>query len=102
LDIDGRRERARLNDQLVHVGAAPRRPLRGVAVEALKGGRGQVTFYSTCFTATAEQVIGWYHPLVSLPAEIRAHCLGPTLASTHLPQCKLLAYGSPVRVNADQ
>jgi len=60
LDIYGRREQARLNDQLAHMYAAPRRPLRVVAVEALKGGRGQEAFYSTCFTATAEQVVGWY------------------------------------------
>jgi hypothetical protein len=60
LDIYGRREQARLNDQLAHVHAAPRRPLRVVAVEALKGGRGQEAFYSTCSTATPEQVIGWY------------------------------------------
>ena len=60
LDIYGRREQARLNDQLAHVSAAPRCPLRGVAVGALKGGRGQEAFYSTCSTATAEQVVGWY------------------------------------------
>jgi hypothetical protein len=30
LDIYGRREQARLNDQLAHVHAAPRRPLRVV------------------------------------------------------------------------
>ncbi len=60
LDIYGRREQARLNDQLAHVYAAPRRPLRVVAVEALKGGRGQEAFYSTCSAATPEQVVGWY------------------------------------------
>ena len=60
LDIYGRRERARPNDRLAHVYAAPPRPLRVVAVEALKGGRGQEAFYSTCSTATAEQVIDWY------------------------------------------
>jgi hypothetical protein len=60
LEIYGRRERARLADQVARVHAAPERPLRVVAVEALKGGRGQEAFYSTCHEATAEQVIGWY------------------------------------------
>lgn len=60
LDIYGRREQARVADQVAHVHAAPARPLRAVAVEALKGGRGQEAFYSTCHAATAEQVIGWY------------------------------------------
>jgi len=31
-----------------------------VAMEAIQGGRGQEAFYSTCSTATAEQVVGWY------------------------------------------
>ena len=60
LEIYGRREQARLVDQVAQVHAAPTRPLRVVAVEALKGGRGQEVFYSTCSDATAEQVIGWY------------------------------------------
>ena len=60
LDIYGRSEQARLADQVARVHAAPERPLRVVAVEALKGGRGQEAFYSTCSDATAEQVIGWY------------------------------------------
>lgn len=60
LDIYGRREQARVADQIGHVYAAPTRPLRVVAVEALHGGRGQEAFYSTCADATAEQVIGWY------------------------------------------
>ncbi len=60
LEIYGRRENARLADQVARVHAAPDRPLRVVAAEALKGGRGQEAFYSTCSDATAEQVIGWY------------------------------------------
>jgi len=60
LDIYGRREVARIADQLGHVHAAPTRPLRVVAVEAIKGGRGQEAFYSTCSHATAEQVLTWY------------------------------------------
>lgn len=60
LDIYGRTEEARLADAEARVHAAPDRPLRVVAVEALRGGRGQEVFYSTCHEATAEQVIGWY------------------------------------------
>lgn len=60
LKIYGRREQARLADQVAHVYAAPNRPLRVVATEAIQGGRGQEAFYSTCSDATAEQVIGWY------------------------------------------
>jgi DDE superfamily endonuclease len=60
LEIYGRSEDARLADQVARVHAAPERPLRVVAVEALRGGRGQEVFYSTCSDATAEQVIAWY------------------------------------------
>jgi hypothetical protein len=60
LEIYGRSQHARLADRVAYVYAAPERPLRVVAVEALKGGRGQEVFYSTCWSATAEQVIGWY------------------------------------------
>ena len=44
----------------VGVHAAPERPLRVVAAEAVQGGRGQEAFYSTACDATAEQVIAWY------------------------------------------
>jgi hypothetical protein len=60
LDIYGRSADARLADQVARVHAAPERPLRVVAVAALRGGRGQEAFYSTRPDATAEQVIGWY------------------------------------------
>lgn len=60
LDIYGRSEVARLANVCARVFAVPDRPLRVVAVEAIKGGRGQEAFYSTCHEATAEQVIGWY------------------------------------------
>jgi hypothetical protein len=60
LDIYGRTEKARLADTVARVYAAPERPLRVVAVEALRGGRGQEVFYSTCHDATAEEVIAWY------------------------------------------
>jgi hypothetical protein len=60
LRIYGRTEEARLADVEARVHAAPNRPLRVVAVEALRGGRGQEVFYSTCHQATAEMVIMWY------------------------------------------
>jgi hypothetical protein len=60
LEIYGRSETARLVDQVARVHAAPERPLRVVATEAMKGGRGQEAFYSTCHEATAEEVIAWY------------------------------------------
>jgi len=60
LEIYGRTETARVADQSARVHAAPERPLRVVAVEAVKGGRGQEAFYSTRHDATAEQVIAWY------------------------------------------
>lgn len=60
LDIYGRAEVARLADRVAYVHAAPERPLRVVAAEAVQGGRGQEAFYSTSSDATAEQVIAWY------------------------------------------
>ena len=60
LDIYGRTEDARVADTEARVHAAPKRPLRVVAVEAIKAGRGQEAFYSTCHDATAENVITWY------------------------------------------
>lgn len=60
LDIYGRTEKARVAHGEARMHAAPNRPLRIVAVEALAGGRGQEAFYSTCHDATAEQVIAWY------------------------------------------
>lgn len=60
LDIYGRSEAARIVDCEARMHAAPERPLRVVAMEALAGGRGQEAFYSTCHQATAEQVIAWY------------------------------------------
>jgi SRSO17 transposase len=60
LKIYGRREQARLADQVARLHAAPERSVRVVATEALKGGRGQEAFYSTCWETSAEQVITWY------------------------------------------
>jgi len=60
LALYGRRDRVRLCDAVAHVHAAPQRPLRVVAVEALSGGRGQQAFYSTCWQATAIEILMWY------------------------------------------
>ena len=60
LNIYGRSEHARLADTCARMYVAPQRPLRVVAVESLRGGRGQQAFYSTCHDASAEQVITWY------------------------------------------
>lgn len=60
LDIYGRAQHARVADQLAHVHAAPERPLRVVAVEALKGGRRPEAFYCTVSEASAQQVLTWY------------------------------------------
>jgi len=60
LDIYGRVEKARLADVEARVHAAPERPLRVVAVEAIQGGRGREVFYSTRHDASAEEVISWY------------------------------------------
>lgn len=56
----GRRDRSRVVDTVARVYAAPQRPLRVVAVQPLSGGRRTQAFYSTCATATAEQVLTWY------------------------------------------
>jgi len=60
LNIYGRRDRARVADQVARVHAVPERPLRIVAVEPLTGGRRTQAFYSTCHEASAEQVLTWY------------------------------------------
>jgi len=60
LAIYGRTEEARVCDAEARVYAAPQKSLRVVAVEALKGGRGREAFYSTCVSASAEQVLTWY------------------------------------------
>ena len=71
LDIYGRTEEARVADIEARVHAAPDRPLRVVAVEAIKGGRGQEAFYSTCHNAKAEDVIAWYAARWSIEVSFR-------------------------------
>lgn len=60
LTIYGRQDRVRLCDTVARVHAAPERPLRVVASEALTGGRGRQAFYSTCWQASAVDVLTWY------------------------------------------
>jgi hypothetical protein len=60
LNLYGRRDRSRIVDTVARVYAAPERPLRVVAVQPPSGGRRPQAFYSTCATATAEQVLTWY------------------------------------------
>lgn len=60
LAIYGRTEEARLADCQARVYATPDQPLRVVAIDPLRGGRGRQAFYSTCHEASAEQVIAWY------------------------------------------
>jgi len=60
LDIYGRRDRARVADQVARVHSVPQRPLRIVAVEPLTGGRKTQAFYSTCHEASADWVLTCY------------------------------------------
>jgi hypothetical protein len=60
LHIYGRRDRARVIDRVAYSYYVPDCPLRVVAVEPLSGGRKPQAFYSTCYEATAEQVLTWY------------------------------------------
>jgi len=60
LEIYGRREHARVCDTEARVFAVPERPLRVVAIEALKGGRGREAFYSTSHAAPATDILTWY------------------------------------------
>jgi hypothetical protein len=78
LKIYGRAEEARLADRVARLYAAPERPVRVVAVEALQGGRGREAFYSTCREAGAEQVIAWYAMRWSVEVTFRdgKQCLG--------------------------
>lgn len=71
LQIYGRDQRARLCDTVARLYHLPERPMRVVAVEALRGGRGQEAFFSTCWEAGAEQVITWYSWRWSIEQAIR-------------------------------
>lgn len=56
-DMYGRSQKARVAAFVARVHAAPSRPLRVVATEAIGGGLGVEVFYSSCAHATAEQAI---------------------------------------------
>lgn len=71
LTIYGRRQKARLCDAVARLYHVPERPVRVVAVEALRGGRGQEAFYSTCCQATPQQVLTWYSWRWSIEQTIR-------------------------------
>jgi hypothetical protein len=60
LDIYGRKGRSRVADCVARCYAAPDRPLKGVAVEPLTGGRKPQAFFSTCPGDTAEAVLTRY------------------------------------------
>jgi len=60
LDIYGRRESFRICDAVARMFKVPNRPLRVVAIESRRGGRGREAFYSTCIDAAAVQVLLWY------------------------------------------
>lgn len=60
MQIYGRSQKARVCQAEARMFALPERPLCIVAVEALTGGRGREAFYSTCTSATAEEVLTWY------------------------------------------
>jgi len=71
LDIYGRHDEVRLCDCEARVYSSPARPLRVVAVEPLLGGRTCQAFYSTCWDASAEQVLTWYSMRWSLEVAFR-------------------------------
>lgn len=60
LQIYGRSQKARVCQATARMYALPELALCVVAVEALEGGRGREAFFSTCSSATAEQVLTWY------------------------------------------
>lgn len=71
LNIYGRKQQARMCDAVARLYRVPTRPVRVVAVEALRGGRGQEAFFSTCWEADAEQILTWYSWRWSIEQTIR-------------------------------
>lgn len=71
LAVYGRTQQARLCDTVARLYHVPDRPVRVVAVEALRGGRGKEAFYSTCWEASAEEVLCWYSWRWSIEQTIR-------------------------------
>jgi hypothetical protein len=60
LELYGRHDRVRMADVEARWHCVAHRPLRVVAVEPLSGGRTIQAFYSTCWQATAVEVLTWY------------------------------------------
>jgi hypothetical protein len=60
LSIYGRDFSARIAEAIGRTFAVPEVPLKIVASQALRGGRGQEAFFSTCLDATAETILTWY------------------------------------------
>jgi hypothetical protein len=60
LNIYGRKDRSRVVDCVARLYAMPDRPVRVVSVEPLTGGRTIQAFYSTCYDASATDVLTWY------------------------------------------
>lgn len=60
LAVYGRRDESRVADRVARCYAAPDRPLKGVAVEPLTGGRKPQAFFSTCPDDAAEAVLARY------------------------------------------
>lgn len=77
LNIYGRHDCSRVANGLARWYALPNRPLQIVAVQPLSGGRKRQAFYSTCYAATAKQVLTWYARRWSLEETFQA-------AKTHL------------------
>lgn len=71
LAVYGRTQQARVCDTVARLYHVPDRPVRVVAVEALRGGRGREAFYSTCWEAGAEDVLIWYSWRWSIEQTIR-------------------------------
>lgn len=71
LEIYGRRDRLRVVCTQGRVYAAPDRPLRVVAIEALSGGRGREVFYSTDLNLTGEAVLSHYADRWSIEVTFR-------------------------------
>jgi SRSO17 transposase len=60
LEVYGRHDRSRVAESVARCYAAPDRPLKVVAVEALTGGRTPQAFFSTCPQDTAETLLSRY------------------------------------------
>jgi hypothetical protein len=60
LELYGRHDRVRIADVEARWHCVAHKPLRVVAVEPLSGGRTIQAFYSTCWQATAVEVLTWY------------------------------------------